>query len=290
MCDLKARVLEKRFIKVFGERNTGTRALLRMLGMQPEVSLRPVGAQAVLNLAENRVLREQIDLMFSGRIRRQYRDAVLDMEHAGECPTLAWKHAAPDWDAAFVAKQAHVVFCVRNPYSWVISLAKHPYHKHDRRLNSLEAFVGMPWLTMRRDNLGPILASPLALWNRKNAAYLAFMQAAEVPTGTMSFEGFVATPVVEVKRIPGQFAIPSNDVRAVEVSTKDNRSAAEISERYVREAWRDSLNADLVRSINAKINWEVAEAFGYKRLNPEDFPTSKNWFRSRSLTLHSGFQ
>lgn len=282
--------MERHFVKVFGERNTGTRALLRMLGMQPEVSLRPVGARAVLNLAENRALRERIDLMFSGRVRRQYRDAVLDMEHMGECPTMAWKHAAPDWDAAFVAKRAHVVFSVRNPYSWVISLAKHPYHKHDRRLHGLEAFVETPWLTMRRDNLEAVLGSPLDLWNRKNAAYLAFMQAAEVPTVTMSFEGFVASPVTEVRRMLAQFAIPSGGVHALEVSTKDSRSAAEISERYAREEWRGSLNAGLVRSINAKIDWEVAAAFGYKRLDPADFPTSKSWFRTRSLTLHSGFQ
>lgn len=282
--------MEKRFIKVFGERNTGTRALLQMLGMQPEVSLRPVGAQAMLNLEANRELRERIDLMFAGRVRRQYRDAVLDLEHAGECPTLAWKHAAPDWDAAFVTKQAHVIFCVRNPYSWVISLAKHPYHKHDRRLNSLETFVEMPWLTMRRDNLAPILGSPLELWNRKNAAYLAFIRAAEVPTVTMLFEEFVASPASEVRRMLGQFAIPFEGVQALQVSTKDNRSVTEISVRYAQEEWRDCLNADLINAINAKVDWKVAEAFGYKRLDPADFPTSKNWFRSRSLTMHSGFQ
>ena len=49
-----------------------------------------------------------------------YHDALKDDEQALACPTRAWKHSSPAWDEAFVEKQAHVIFCVRNPYSWAL--------------------------------------------------------------------------------------------------------------------------------------------------------------------------
>lgn len=292
----------RHFVKVFGERNTGTRALIRMLGAQDSVTLRPEGVPAALNLAGNRGLRGQIDTMFTGKLRRQYHDAVLDMEHEGACPTLDWKHAAPRWGKGFVEHRAHVVFCVRDPYSWVISLAKHPYHRHEK-VRNLAEFIERPWLTMRRDNLAPILVSPLELWNQKGRAYLRFRRGAEVPVEEIKFETFVEAPVQEVERVLNAFAIPFEVVREVAVSTKDAKTSyAEIAAEYRHCAWRRELTHDVVLAINERLDWDVADSFGYTRLHPEDFPkvamsqvhdppiTSKSLSHTRSSTLHSGFQ
>lgn len=109
-----------KFVKVFGERNTGTRALIRMLSAQLEIRMRPEGEASAINLPINTGLRSEIDANFNGKWRSIYHDALKDDEQALACPTRAWKHSSPVWDEAFVEKQAHVIFCVRNPYSWAL--------------------------------------------------------------------------------------------------------------------------------------------------------------------------
>lgn len=296
--DRKVCGLADRFIKVFGERNTGTRALIQMLGALDGVCLRPTDAPAVLNLGRNAALRAQIDQMLTGKRRRHYRDAVLDMEHLSACPTLAWKHAAPIWDDAFVRHEASVIFMVRNPYAWAVSLARRPYHRHDVHSEDVLPFVCQPWLTLRRDNLVPILASPMDLWNLKTAAYMRFVDLAGIGARILKFEDFVNDPVAVVRCTLDGFGICGDGLQPVAYSTKDQATpASEIAADTRREIWRDDLNFEAIQAINERVDWDVANSFGYWQLDPKDFQqaevqptTSKNLCHTHSLTSHSGFQ
>jgi len=281
-----------KFVKVFGERNTGTRALIRMLAAQKDVRMQPLGERGALNLPQNADLRAVIEGTYKGKWRKIYRDALRDNEQALACPTKAWKHSLPIWDEAFVKKRAHVVFCVRNPYSWALSLARRPYHQKGPKTVRTQDFVTQPWLTVSRDNMDAVLRSPMELWNGKVAAYGAFMRRAEVPTRVIRFERFVADPEAEVRQVLSDFGIGFKNVRSV-VSTKNSSMTLEdISAYYRREDWKGALTKDTVEAINGAIDWELAAQYGYYRLDPATFPsreiTWRSWFRSRSLTLHSG--
>jgi len=260
------------FIKIFGERNTGTRALIQMLRALPDVQLRPLGERGPSNLPEYAALRKQIRRSFDREWARIYEDGVRDLEHLATTPTKLWKHAAPVWDTEFARTNAHVIFCVRNPYSWLISLAKRPYHRRGPRSNTLLEFVERPWLTVQREYLPPLLSSPLELWNGKNRAYRRFAEAANVPTATLYFEDFVADAECELGRILTGFDIPSTALQALDISTKDNRNIDEIRTFYQSESWRKWLTADVVQAINDRIDWEVAAALGYAKLDPQEFP------------------
>jgi hypothetical protein len=281
-----------KFVKVFGERNTGTRALIRMLAAQQGVRMQPAGEKGAMNLPQNTDLRVVIEETYKGKWRKVYRDALRDNEQALACPTKAWKHALPIWDEAFTAKHAHVVFCVRNPYSWALSLARRPYHQKGPKTTRVLDFVSQPWLTVSRDNMEAVLRSPMELWNGKVAAYGAFMRQADVPTRVIQFESFVTDPEGEVRKVLTDFGIPFGDVRSVEPTKNPAMTLEDISAYYRREDWKKSLTAEVVGAINGSIDWELAAQYGYYQLNPEEFPsqgiTWKNWFRSRSLTLHSG--
>ncbi len=281
-----------KFVKVFGERNTGTRALIRMLAAQEGVRMQPFGERGALNLPQNAELREVIEEKYKGKWRKVYRDALRDNEQAVACPTKAWKHALPVWDPAFVAKRAHVVFCVRNPYSWALSLARRPYHQKGPKAGSVLDLVTQPWLTVSRDNMDAVLRSPMELWNGKVAAYEAFMRAARVPTRVIRFERFVTEPEAEVRGVLSDFGIPFEAVRAV-ASTKNPAMPLERISQYYRTAgWKKSLTAEVVVAINRSIDWDLAAQYGYYALEPDEFPSSeitwRNWFRSRSLMLRSG--
>jgi hypothetical protein len=277
-----------KFVKVFGERNTGTRALIRMLAAQKGVRMQAIGERGALNLPQNADLRAVIEETYNGKWRKVYRDALRDNEQAVACPTKAWKHALPIWDRAFVEKRAHVVFCVRNPYSWVLSLARRPYHQKGPKTTRVLDFVSQPWLTVSRDNMEAVLRSPMDLWNGKVAAYGGFMRQADVPTQLIRFENFVADPEAEVRQVLLDFGIGFENVRSV-VSTKNSSMTLEdISAYYRREYWKKSLTAEVVAAINGSVDWELAAQYGYYRLNPAEFPllgtTWRSWFRSRSLT------
>lgn len=284
-----------KFVKVFGERNTGTRALIRMLAAQPEVRMQPKGEARVLNLAENADLRTAIDTTYRGVWRKVYRDALRDDEQAMACPTKAWKHALPVWDVAFREKRAHVVFCVRNPYSWALSLARRPYHQKGPKAKRVADFVEQPWLTISRDNMAAVLRSPMELWNGKVAAYGAFVRQAEVPTRVIRFESFIVNPAEGVREVLSDFSIPFDEIRELAASTKNPATTLnDISLYYNREDWKKSLTAEVVAAINASIDWELAAQYGYYQLDPSDYPTCprlitwKNLSRNHSLTMHSG--
>jgi hypothetical protein len=245
-----------KFGKVFGERNTGTRALIRMLSAQEGVRMQPFGERGALNLLQNADLRAVIEGTYKGKWRKVYRDALRDNEQALACPTKAWKHALPVWDEAFSVKRAHVVFCVRNPYSWVLSLARRPYHQKGPKTAGVLDFVTQPWLTVARDNMGAILRSPMELWNGKVAAYGAFIRAANVPVQMIRFESFVADPEGEVRRVLSDFRIPFEGVRSVAPTKSPAVTLEGISKYYRREDWKKSLTAEVVAAINGSIDWE----------------------------------
>lgn len=254
--------------------------------------MQPVGETGALNLLENAELRAKIDATYKGNWRKIYRDALRDNEQALACPTKAWKHARPVWDDAYRQKQAHVIFCVRNPYSWALSLFRRPYHQKGPKTKRMRDFVVQPWLTISRDNMPAVLHSPMDLWTGKVAAYRRFAEQAEIPVKVIRFESFVASPDVELRRILAELGVPFGDICRVATSTKEPlRTLEEISEYYRREDWKKYLTNDVVRAINASIDWELAAQYGYYRLDPKDFPTRftlKSLSRSHNLTMHSG--
>jgi len=286
---------DQKFVKVFGERNTGTRALIKMLAAQPEIRLQPCGEVAPSNRPQNFLLREQIEMTYRGKWRKVYRDALFDTEHMTACPTQAWKHSLPVWDRAFKKKQARVIFCVRNPYSWILSLSKRPYHQRGPRTRSVSQLVSQPWLTLARDNMAPLLRSPMDLWNYKLSAYREFAKVSDVPFQFLKFEEFVSAPEVEVRRALGTFEVPSNQIRAIPNSTKTEKTSLnDIAKYYETEEWRGNLTAELVSRINDLVDWELAEHFGYTRIDPADFTvnpktiTSRNWSRNHNSKSRSG--
>lgn len=286
---------KSKFVKVFGERNTGTRAMIRMLRSHPDIRTRADHRPDSNDHLSNSEFRSFIDRKYRGKWRKIYLDALLDNQKILECPTRAWKHTLPVWDEAYDRSGAHVIFCVRNPYSWAVSLSKKPYHQQGPRTNGLEAILAQPWLTLARENMPPLLRSPLELWNGKVQAYREFAKSAVVPTFFIRFEDFVSDPENTLRLALKSFDVEPSRIPAMQTSTKSKwRTLAEISEYYRSEVWKAALSSSSVEAINSAVNWELASEFGYRRLDPKDFAQSakkttlKSSCRSHSSMLHSG--
>lgn len=254
-------------IKLFGERNTGTRAVLRILDDTPGLLSAAATPDHVERDAAMRFDVKQTTKNMSRPWRRVYREAIKDQSFEDAGPLRIWKHAAPVYTADFAATGARVLFLVRNPYSWVIALHKKPYHMLGDAPDHLVDFVTQPWLTVTRDQTKRLLRSPVELWNIKLAAYRDFAaRAAEdgVMTTVMTFEDFVASPKpafsAAMKRLDIDCPDPVYDPRPTKRFGLSLRSRRRF---YQKESWRKDLTEAAKHEIDARIDWALAAHFGY---------------------------
>jgi len=249
-----------RKVKVFGERNTGTRAVISML--QAAQGVRAVSPKDPMPDLDRLTARVEETLT---RFRRTlYRDAIRDIQDSRLGGISAWKHAAPQIDSSYADKRASVLFMVRDPYSWVASLCRNPYHARAPRFDRLEDFLTFPWITLARDNVGPLLESPMLLWNAKLRAYLEFSKAAPVPSTVLHFEDFVLDPVAALGKALAQLEIRADGLAEIGASTKENgRDHAARQARYREEHWKREITPEAARLIDSFVDWDLAAEFGY---------------------------
>ncbi len=266
--------MSTRAIKLFGERNTATRAVLRMLDDTPGLQNAAASAEHLRDDAEMRKEIEAIAGKMERPWRKIYREAVKDRTFASLPPVQAWKHSAAIYDPAYANDSVSVLFTVRNPYSWIVALYRNPYHIMGDVPATIGQFVAQPWLTVARDQIDPLLTSPVELWNRKLKSYLDFMALAKadaVPATTLKFEDFVSDP-------PGSFsaAMAALGIACVapvynpEPTKKRGFSLRKRQSFYEKADWAKEMTKDEIAAITEKVDWDTAEKFGYRRGNLTD--------------------
>jgi hypothetical protein len=262
-------------IKLFGERNTATRAVKQMLRATDGVTLVNSKRPDELGNVEWANLVASINLYIQDDWRKVYMDALRDNVSHYNAPLAMWKHAAPLWDDAFAVQNVCTIFCVRNPYSWALSMACKPYHMKSRRTDDFLTFIKRPWLTERRDNTGIILRSVMDLWNNKLRAYADFADQAELSGGKAAyvrFEDFVDNPAATLAKTLAVFGAETAPKSIPESTKNHGKPLSELQAFYANEQWRNRLTAPTVRAINELLDWPLVDQFCYERLDAHDFP------------------
>lgn len=161
-----------RFVKVFGERGSGTNFLHQLIA-------RNFDAKVISNISgPTPDERAFIDSIPENR-RRQglIAERLADAHHLEQMPRNAgWKHACLT-DRVFEtygrADQSLFLCIVRHPALWLSSFAQNPYHGFSSRTEDLDEFLATPWITRARDEVPDVfLASPALLWKLKVQSYL----------------------------------------------------------------------------------------------------------------------
>ncbi len=265
--------MERTIVKVFGERNTGTRTVLTMLAAMPHVALKLPSTQP-LNIDGS--LEAAIISQFSGSWKRLYLNALRDDAAAERSRHDPWKHAAPVLTPALRAARVRTILMTRNPYSWFLSFARRPYHLKGPKSTTLEGFLHRPWMTERREGIAAILASPMALWSEKLRAaerYLADAGDAQIPSVFMAFEDLVQDNLGAVAAALTDLDMPLDGLEDLMTNTKRGEPAQPTLARvYSAETWRADLTRPLVTGINTLTDWDLAARHGYLPLDPADFP------------------
>lgn len=257
MLFVHSRKIERmKIIKLYGERNTGTNYLSKLIDQNFEV-----------NQLRGTVPRNKLLLLSEGS-----KDLYFNFTRK---QNLGWKHSAVLMPLVEDFKDLHqccFISLSKNPYSFLLSLYKRPYHYHGPMPASFSEFIRSPWKLRGRDHApASKFENPIELWNFKNQSYLKLKSAFPEKTYNMTYESLLADYGAELLKIQAFFELKtiSSDFANYSKSTKDaNVSHKDYQKYYLNEEWRKDLKPEDVEYINSYLNKELLSAFDYKIVNP----------------------
>ncbi len=246
------RSMTKSKIKIYGERNTGSRYLGSLVGLNLAAELlRGDVPRIVRKLSQkNEALR---DLFFKITFRRN----------------LGWKHRmAPTAKELKNIPLDEILFLTitKNPYPWLLSLYQRPYHQQ-KKWKSFEQFLQSPWKTVGRENYSAPFPNPIVIWNQKNRAYLNLKNHAS--TYNICYEDLLECPEDIIANIVAEFPITrqKNSFENITETTKREDQGKNFDyyrQYYLGEQWKEKLDAASVEIINTYLDRDLMTKFGYE--------------------------
>lgn len=258
-------------VKVFGERNTATNALRSIVEKNSASRVLPSTAREIDESIDqrlklwNRIGRGtcKLDPHFHIRMRERSIDRVF----SGRGADHAWKHTATRFERPDSLHGTLVLFCVRNPYSWFLSLFKNPYHSTSSCPNSLEDFLDFDWHLVGRDNLPYRSLTPLQLYEEKLKSYLALMEQAQEEgfvVEVVRFEDIVLRQETVYNNIAAHLEDPAPTFAPLNTSTKSKDKNIDFYKKYYgNELWREEIGP-VMPQITRRISKELFGTFSYQ--------------------------
>lgn len=250
-------------LKIYGERHTSSNYLSRLVALNLQVEELPGTAPRYLRKVESLI-----------GARHWLRDRYFARTFEDN---LGWKHTlVPDAETLANSKvmrngRVHIVTLTKNPYSWLLSMFRSPYHENAGKRKrsaggdmSFETFLQQPWITLRRENAPPVLDSPIQLWNLKNAALAALPDEMAM---NLTTEQTIIKPQQVIADIAQRFALPMKQAEFVnfEDSTKNRpgQAWAYYHDYYLNEVWRKDFSAEAIAIVNQQVDEDLMRLFGY---------------------------
>lgn len=252
---VKVLVAMDKVLKIYGERNTNTNYLSELVRLN-------LGVKELPSVVPANIKRYQEK--WPGR--EWLRDLYF-MTHYQS--TLGWKHAAVDWsklNGSFLCKEKKltVVTLTKNPYAWLLSLYKRPYHQYYKKKPEFSEFLSRPWKVVRRDGLKCWSGNPIELWNEKNKSYLG--SSSRIAILNLRAEDTLLDPQKIIDSIAHAMNITvQKEFCNVVASTKEgSKDFSYYREYYLGESWRSELKASDIQLINSYLDKELLKKFRYE--------------------------
>jgi hypothetical protein len=253
-------------IKVFGERNTGTNFVEKVI--RPNLACELCAG----NLSKTRRwYYYAVYRLLPYETARRIVEASRDLEYKKKFQIeLGWKHAKlpnlPDGTQGYPTGTGFIAV-VKNPYSWLLSMHARPYQKAIKTQTSFSAFLREPWPTVGREHAERLsYDNPIQMWNDKVASYYTLHKYG--PSIIVRYEDVLESVEAFVARISTAFSLKPHETLIIpSKSTKpDGRTTEDICNYYRSELWRAKLRDDDVEYINTHLDKELAISLGYQIL------------------------
>ncbi|MCB9100069.1 MAG: hypothetical protein H6632_11045 [Anaerolineales bacterium] len=237
-------------VKIYAERNTGSRYLAKLLWRNLDVT--------VLRWGEPRGLRKLI----------RNHESLMDIYWGVTFrQNLGWKHRlAPSAEELKNVDISHVLFLTltKNPYSWLLSLYRRP-HNHEKTWDDFNSFLRSPWQPVGRENHAGPFQNPIVMWNEKNRAYLKLNNFATACN--LRYEDLLAKPEAVIDEIALKYNVPRRFglfVNVIQSTKKDYEKDFDYYQRYyLEEKWKDKLDSSTLTIINQYLDHDLVTKFGY---------------------------
>lgn len=242
-------------LKIYGERNTNTNHLSHLVRLNLKVKqLRGIAPPYVRKLQQKLLGKELVrDIYFS----------LTFSQHLG------WKHSCVKPASklvryALVNDDLAFLTITKNPYSWLLSLYKRPYHQHHIEKPDFEKFLSSPWGKVGRDRLDGNIINPIELWNIKNRSYLNLTK---LNVLNLTSEKIISSPRQVIDQISHKFSIQKKSEKFLDMkrSTKEaNKDSDFYLDYYLNEKWRNEISSREIALINGYLDRELMKRFDYK--------------------------
>lgn len=241
-------------IKIYGERNTGTNYLSRLLELNFECNL----------------FRGSVPIMLDRFIRRlPFSESLRDKYFNLAKSNLGWKHREIDskllCDLKSTSLNVNYITITKNPYSWLLSLYNRPYNYSNKSHNlSFIEFLQTEFKTFKRESVSNSYLNPIDMWNIKNRSYIALNNTHKVQM--ITYESLILDPIMKLRELQLAFNLVTKESYPLNFlnSTKDNNKTYEFYlEYYSKEMWKEKLTTNSINLINQKLDYSVLEYFNY---------------------------
>jgi hypothetical protein len=173
---------------------------------------------------------------------------------------FGWKHRlAPSPEELTDKMKQEVLFLclVKNPYSWLISMHKRPYHHDSLKTLSFLDFLKYSYGDYR---------NPVVLWNTKNASYVKMKEYVRYHE-IIKYEDILGDPAGFVNLMADKYEFPKpvlfKNINNLITNSHGIKSQKFHKDYYLNEEWRNNLRYDHVQQINEWLDKSLMEKLNY---------------------------
>jgi len=244
-------------IKIYGERNTGTNYLDKLIRLNFDARILRGSADQIINIP-------LISYLLNSEC---YKNVFFKLTFN---KNLGWKHSDINNNRLLKSinenNNLRIIIIVKNPYSFLLSLHNNPYHNWKLKNLTFEKFIEAPWKPVGRENLGNIILNSVQLWNIKTYGYLKVKSLFPNIVTIIKYEELIANPFEVIKTISNKLNINCKQpLQNYFDSTKSpTRDYDYYYKYYINEEWRNQLDTKSINTINKYLDINLIENLNYK--------------------------
>lgn len=256
------------FVQIYGERNSGTNWIQKIIRNNYNVQiLKNAGEMGSIKNFVN-----DANSFYKGPVAcAEYVESLQDLHwQKYQGITFGWKHGCPNLPliSSSALKNRVLFVCItRNPYHWLLSLYRRPYHMLEEIIENesltFSQFVRRPWLTRNREFTNKIVENPIVLWNLKVQSYFELLGVSPHVV-IIKYEDFLLDPATTARNFDCFLLRATDDLIVEDKSTKgDAMTYQDYKNELLNRNITELINKEDIEFINSHLNSSLMDKIGY---------------------------